>query len=415
MRERSTWHNGGERQAATSRRADVYTMNQEHKQPSLTEYVNGDPDAWAETPVSAEKSPVNDEYEGGKVKRNEVGLGEFRSDTWKHKDSEEWNGKGKYDNAKLAAERKATAAERVARAMLRTQNTDLVAGAALDLMSLPNARLASLLKHLDSVSIDRLPEDAKLRRAYACTKLAARTLGTDDEAAVERLASLFMKVEDSTLKNMLKVVASARVAQDEGDEQEGEKEDEKTASGKEEGEKEEKPEAQQAAKEEEGGKDEPMEAQAQGLSSEEQKMLQSMLHECAPAPAAPVPAPAAPAAPVDELQSLFEVPAAPAAPAAPVVQAAPAASYASDISFDDDDSEVDASVNVASIEDLFADDPEVQAQRSIQAAAQEQRAREGGFAAVGRTASAGARKLGAVRPEKASSVDQALEMLWDRT
>lgn len=398
MRERSTWKSGGPRQAATSRTADVYTMNQDRKQPSATEYESGNPDAWAETPVSGDKMSVNEEYEGGKVKRNELGMGEFRDDTWKHKDADEWNGKGKYDNAKVAAERKALAAERVARAALRTSNDKLITAAALELMSLPNGRLAALMKHLDAVSPDALSEDSKLRRAFACTKLAARLAGdTADEPTVERLARAFMRVDDPTLRSILKIVASVRVAE-EKDEEEPEA---KAASEKEEEKAEEKKDEPPAAaasekKEEESA---PMEAQSQELSPEEHAMLHEML-ECAPAAApAPVmaPAPAPVPAPVDDLTALFE-----AAPAA-----APAAMVASDISFDEDDS---GEVNVAAdLDGLFADDPEVQAQRSIQSAA-----RESGFTSVGRTASAGAKKIGTVTKAKPASPDAALEALWDR-
>lgn len=406
MRERTTWKSGGPRQAASSRRADVYTMNQDRKQPAVNEYESGNPDQWAETPVSGEKMSVNEEYEGGKVKRNELGMGEFRDDTWKHKDSDEWNGKGKYDNAKVAAERKALAAERVARAALRTSDDKLVTAAALELMSLPNGRLAALMSHLDRVSLDALSEDGKLRRAFACTKLAARTLGDGaDEPSVERLARAYMRVDDPTLKTILKSVATAKIAAADGDDDaddKDEKKDDKAAS-----EKKDEPEdtdeesAPPVAAEKEEKEPAPMEAQSQSLSPDEQTMLQSMLQECAPAaPMAPaMPAPMAPAAPADDLTALFEVP-----------QAAPAMmpAVAGDISFDDDDD--DGTVNVAAdLDGLFADDPEVQAQRSIASAA-----RDGGFSSVGRTASTGAKKLGTVTKAKSASPDAALEALWER-
>jgi len=114
----------------------------------------------------------------------------------------------------------------------------------------------------------------------------------------------------------------------------------------------------------------------------------------------------------DDLTALFE-----GAPAAPVV--APVvpglASGMPEISFDDDDETPEPSMNVASIDDLFADDPEVQAQRQIQAAQQEQSMRELGYTGVGRTASAGgAKKLGQVRSAGKVPVEKALENLWDR-
>jgi hypothetical protein len=68
MRKRSTWTQTAAptpgRQATTERRADIYTMNQEHPQPSPVDYENGNPDSWAETPVPGDKMSVNAEYEG---------------------------------------------------------------------------------------------------------------------------------------------------------------------------------------------------------------------------------------------------------------------------------------------------------------------------------------------------------------
>src|SRR5271170_2545065 len=101
-RERSTWKkpNGDtSRQAATQRRADIYKMNQEHPQPSATEYESGNPDSWAESWHGY--GDVEAEYENGHVKRNELNFAEFRDNTWKHKDSDNWHsGKGNYDNIK---------------------------------------------------------------------------------------------------------------------------------------------------------------------------------------------------------------------------------------------------------------------------------------------------------------------------
>jgi hypothetical protein len=66
------------------------------------------------------------------------------------------------------------------------------------------------------------------------------------------------------------------------------------------------------------------------------------------------------------------------------------------------------------LDNLFADDPEVQAQREIQAAEAEQTARESGFGPDVRTASTGAKKLGRVQADKAPNQDTALENLWER-
>jgi hypothetical protein len=445
MRARSTWQSEKSetpRQAATSRTADIYTMNQEHPQPSPVDYENGDPDSWAETPVPADKMSVKEEYDGDHVKRNEIGLGEFRDDTYKHKDSDKWNGKGKYDNAKMAAERKAMACERIARATLRTADEKLVEGAAIDLMALPDKSLVAMLKRLDTVSPDSLPEQQKFKRALACTKLAARMLGAAaTPETVEKLGSVIMTIDDPTLRSMIKTIAAAttHVAQQDdeqqggktsqvkvqGQEQEDEEQAGKTSQVKVQGQEEEQQDqtAQvkvegQEEQEEEQQEQTSQEDQAHGLSPEEMAMLDSMLQEegCAPGAAAPpaagAAAPAAPAPtapPADDLSALFSGPS--AAPA-------PMPMMASDISFDDGEDEATTAAPVVAaastdLDSLFADDPEVQAQREITAANAEARARESGFG--GRTASTkGAKKLGAVQKPAKASVENVLEGLWDR-
>jgi hypothetical protein len=421
MRARSTWQkNGNEspRQAATSRRADVYTMNQDHPQPSATEYENGDPDAWAETPVPGDKMNVNAEYDGDHVKRNEIGLGEMRDDTYKHKDSDVWGGPGKYDNAKVAAERKASAAERIAKALLRTSNTKLVEDMAVDLMAMPDRTMVATLRRLDQVSVASLPPDSKMRRALACTKLAAAMLGPKSEDShVEKLANAFMRVEDPILKDMLGIVRSARVAQDQGEQQEQEPQ---AHQGQEEGE-EEEDEAQahqgQAEQEDVDASEEAETAAAAEacLSPEETSLLDSILMgEAAAHGVAPPSAP-------DDLTAIFESPAAPMAP--PPVMTVPAVAAAqggSDISFEDDDDDAPrtaSGVSDAAVDDLFGDDNEVQAQRQIRAAEQEQAARAAGYS-VGRTASAkpgakGVKKIGQVQKAPAVSADAAIDNLWD--
>ena len=56
-RKRTTWPESGDgnsRAAAKSHQADIYTMNQEHPQPGVTDYESGSPDAWAETQTGNE-------------------------------------------------------------------------------------------------------------------------------------------------------------------------------------------------------------------------------------------------------------------------------------------------------------------------------------------------------------------------
>lgn len=444
QRQRTTWTETGDgtsREAATSRTADPYNMNQEHPQPSPVDYENGDPDAWAETPT--DNQLVYDGYDGaggleGREQRNDLNFAEFKPETFNHKDEKEWKGPGKYDNAKVsAAVRKAGAAERVARAVLRTSNEKLVEAQAEDLMALPDQVLIATLKRLDSVSPDALPKDRKYNRAMACCKFAADVLGeAGDQETVERLGRTLMSIDDPTLKEVFQIVAKAR-AKVAGDD-EGEDDAETaaappapapapapTAGGKMDEDEDDAETAGGAPEVEitfdDNGEDngETAGLDAGCLAPEDMAMLDSMLEQEGAPPAAPMAAP-----PAGELTDLFE--AAPAAPAAPMAPAAPVmpatASDGPDITFGEAEDGEQAARTASSASDsdqldvLFNDHPEVQAQREIAAAQAEQRAREGGYGPVSdvRTASEGAKKLGNVRGGKAPSMDQELESIWDR-
>lgn len=399
QRHRTTWNKPGDRtsrEAATSRRADPYTMNQDHPQPSPTEYESGDPDSWAETPTSNQL--IYDGYEGGEgghEMRNEVNFVEFKPETFDHKDSKQWNGPGKYDNAKVSATlRKASAAERVARATLRTSNAALIEAQAIDLMSLPDKVLVATLQRLDSVSPDALPKERKYKRALACCKFAADLLGNaGTQSYVEKIGRVLMSIDDPTLKEMFQLTAAARAAA-ESDEEEDDApmEDEPIAAG-----------LDQAGAEE------------GCLNPQDLAMLDSMLQQ--ESMGQPGMAPAAPA-PAGELVDLFDSPAAPQAGAFE----APAMVQTSsniDISFDDDDDEMPRTASngnpEAELNTLFDDHPEVVAQREVRAAQIDQRIREGGYGPVSdvRTASDGARKLGNVRNSKPTNVDDVLAGIWD--
>lgn len=430
MRQRTTWNR--DRQAATSRTADdIYDMNQEHKQPSATEYENGDPNSWAETPTKNEY--IKQSYDGDSEARNEVGFGEFVPSTFDHKDSKEWGGSGKYDNQRggmTASTQKAASAERIARAILRTANTELIEQQSVDFMSLPDTVLVATLKRLDAVSPNALPKEAKLRRSYACCKLAAAMIPAKEAYAtegvwenfVQTLGSTLMSLDDQTLKTLIKtsVAAGQAVVAKEEEEDDGEtasvapvsakkedEKDEKVSSAKKDEEKDEKVSA--AKKDEEkdekvssADKDEP-EVDVSCMSDGDMQMLDSML---APAvPAAPLAPPMGAPAPLTDLFAE----AAPASPGLPGL-----ASEMLDIEFDGGDDEPRVASDASDLDSVFSDHEEVQAQREIRAAHQEQTSRESGFqpASLTRTASdAGAKKLGTVRRVAAETKDE-LESLW---
>lgn len=429
MRHRSTWNQ--DRQAATSRTADIYEMNQEHPQPSPTEYENGDPNSWAETPTKNEY--VTQSYDGDHEARNEVGFAEFAPSTFDHKDSKEWGGSGKYDNQRggmTASSQKAMAAERVARAVLRTANDELVQQQSVDFMSLPDVVLASTLKRLDSVSPNALPKEIKLRRCYACVKLAsnmipAKTRFASEEVYnehVEKLGRALASLDDPTLRSLIKLSldankAAVKVAKDEEEKDDKDKAaaTSPVAAPKEEKKDDEKDKAAAVAPvaapvvEEDDAGETACDMETSCMSEDDMNMLNTMMGDpTAPAPGIPGQLPVAPA----PLTDLFGAP----APAA--VPQVPAMASEFDISFGDDDEQPAhlASDSGDELSSLFNDHEEVRAQHEILAAHNEQQARELGHQPVSSTrtastASPGVKKLGAVRKDSATPKNE-LDSLW---
>jgi len=83
MRERSTWNREEiVKKAGLDKKADPYTMNQDHPQPKADKYVTGDPSSFAEDVHSP--NTWETEYSGDEVKRNEIGMPEMRGDTFNH-------------------------------------------------------------------------------------------------------------------------------------------------------------------------------------------------------------------------------------------------------------------------------------------------------------------------------------------
>lgn len=426
MRERSTWKSGN-RVATTSRRAeDIYSMNAEHPQPAADQYMAPDagPDTWAETPADYEKSLIKQDYDAkGYVKRNEIGFADFQAPTF---DRPRW-GEGKYDNQKYAAQQKAVASHRLATTLLRTENKDLVRKVAVGFMALPDATINNALKAVADTQPSAMNDEARFKRAYACTKLAASMLTEDaDEPTVERLARAIYQIDDPTLKKIIRVVASSHVAKSEGSASEGSKKaapKDEGSAGKHEASKSEakhatpkahkaeksdgKPAAKAAMEKEKssssgsGKMAEEMsvsEEEASGSVSETSAMLAEMMGDVSEESSGSGSGSVAPA------------PVAPPAPMAPAM--APGMPSTPPISFDEEGGQMH--VQASALEALFSDDPEVKAHRDIMAAQREQLQRAAGYN-VERTASTkGAKKLGAVRAAKEEAPESALTALWDR-
>jgi hypothetical protein len=399
MRQRTTWKQTP-RSASTQRRADdLYTMNRDggNPQPAVNEYENGDPSTWAEDVNSG--SSVEKEYAGGVVKRNEIGFPEFREDTWNHAGTRPFGKGGQYDNAKLASQRKASACERVARAILRTDDDSLIEATTMDLMNLPAQALVATIKRMDQVSPSSLSENSRYRRALACTKLSALLLTEEaQEGAIERLAALFNSLDDFTLKGILSVVASSRVAGD------GDSEESESAEHEEEEEEEEKPKESTAAAQGEENKGEEGEENEGGIltDSDLDKLKEMMQDVVETAEAAEV---EAQGGDVDDLQQLFEGEGEGEGEGGASTEQS--SNSPVDITFDEGEEETAGSVSMASDLDGLFDTEENTAQRELQAS------QASNFSQ--RTASSkGVKKLGQVRVAKPASIDENLEALWER-
>jgi len=141
MRERSTWNrNDVVKKAADLKKADIYTMNQDHPQPAADKYVTGDPSTFAEdvhTPNTWES-----EYKGDEVKRNEIGMPEMRSDTFNHSEK---------TASKEVLLKKADLCVAVARIMLagtKTASEKSIENQAFSLMFMPDQALIATHKRL---------------------------------------------------------------------------------------------------------------------------------------------------------------------------------------------------------------------------------------------------------------------------
>lgn len=152
MRERSTWNRKEIAKKAAD--GDIYTMNQDHPQPAMDEYVIGDSSDFAEDVHSPNTWEA--EYSGDAVKRNEIGFPEFRSDTFNHSE------KTASDRVRL---KKAELCVAVAKLMMgagrRYASADSIEDQAVALMYMPDMELINTHKRLaqEQGQSDQFEED----------------------------------------------------------------------------------------------------------------------------------------------------------------------------------------------------------------------------------------------------------------
>ncbi len=145
MRERTTWNRQeiAKKASGMAKKADPYTMNQpEHAkaQPAHDKYVTGTPSDFGED-VHPSTGTWEAEYSGGEVKRNEIGMGEFRGDTWNHAE--------KTAASEQITIKKAALCVRIARKILpKTASESVIEDQAISLMSLPDAEVVSTYNRL---------------------------------------------------------------------------------------------------------------------------------------------------------------------------------------------------------------------------------------------------------------------------
>lgn len=140
-RERSTWNVHTIAKRAGMKVADPYLMNQDHvnQQPSADQYVIGGPSDFAEDPHPS-NTTWEAEYANGQVKRNEIGMPEFRGDTFNHPE-------------KTASEevitKKAALCVAIARKMLpKTASASEIEDQSFSLMYLPDAEVMATYTRL---------------------------------------------------------------------------------------------------------------------------------------------------------------------------------------------------------------------------------------------------------------------------
>jgi hypothetical protein len=145
MRERSTWNLQEIAKKAAKKQAaevagDVYSMNQDHPQPGMDEYVIGDSSDFAED--VHEPNTWEEEYANGQTERDEIGMPEYRKDTFNHAE------KTAADKVRL---KKAELCVAVAKLMLtgkKVAGVDAVEDQAYALMYMPDQELINTHKRL---------------------------------------------------------------------------------------------------------------------------------------------------------------------------------------------------------------------------------------------------------------------------
>jgi len=164
MRERTTWKREeiAKRASEAKQADDPRAMNQDHhsQQPSDTEYVTGGPSEFAED-VHPSGGTWKAEEAGGETKRNEIGMPQFRGDTFNHPEK---TAKKSEDDDDVPDEetvlKKANLTTKVARHILGSDAAEEdIEAQSLALMDMPDQSLIEMANRLAGVTAAKKAED----------------------------------------------------------------------------------------------------------------------------------------------------------------------------------------------------------------------------------------------------------------
>jgi hypothetical protein len=205
-------------------------MNQERKQPAPDAYVIGGPSDFAE---DVHRPSPNDRELG----RNEIGLPNMSEWDMNHKDVDEWNSDGPYDNQKQAhmdkeaardvfarIEKKAYQCVKIAQALLPTASNSTIEEQAYEFMSLPDSVVVATCLRLADAEEQEDGEEKELE-AYDDKE------GEDEDEKIEAMLREMIAEEDcddeekEEKEATTTVVAKEEEAEEEEDEKEASDED----------------------------------------------------------------------------------------------------------------------------------------------------------------------------------------------
>ncbi len=275
MRERTTWNRDRIASLATKLAEDPRAMNQDHlqQQPSATKYETGGPSEFAED-VHESGDTWKAEYQGDEVRRNEIGMPEFRPDTFKTAEDHDFLVK----KADLAVE--------VARSMLgKTASDETVVAQALSFMTMSNEELINTANRMANDDEEEDEEEAEADEEEAEAK-EQQAQAQQQKAQGQQQAKQAQQQEEKEAEEQDEEMKQAKKAQQQEEKKEAEEQEEKKQAqgqqqqAKQAQQQEEKKEAEDEEEEDDVQKQASKLAQAMcQMSQEQQQQLMSQMQQ----------------------------------------------------------------------------------------------------------------------------------------